>query len=440
MAMGFDDVTTRLLQAARTTPSVVSQTVTVTVLSGPDSGKTFEIDDLAHRQVLVGKSASCDIRLTDPTASRRHASLELDDAEVWARDLGSSNGTFLEGVRIRDAAIGPGQVLKLGGTSLRFSLGSERREVPASAEGSFGRFVGASPGLRRLYSKLDKLTQLDVPILIEGEAGTGKELMAESIHESGPRAKAPFVIFGQGSLSPAEAEIALFGKEPDGSGPGVTGALEQAQGGTLFLDEVFEIDMPLQLKIVRALEKKSLRKLGAAQAIPLDVRCIAATRRDLDREVGARRFREELLDFFGARIDLPPLRRRRGDVKLLTRYFWARLGGDPARLSDATIARFEENTWPGNVRELAKAVARQLVSEETLPAGAPDVTEASRSPDYIDSVVGEKLAFSRARAKVMAEFEARYLRLMLEAHQGNITRAAAASGVSSRYFYRLKAK
>jgi DNA-binding NtrC family response regulator len=440
MTLSFDDATTRLLSNVDTLTPITSPRVSVTVTEGPDAGKRFDIDDLAHRQLLIGKSENCEVRLTDATASRRHVALELEDRGVVLRDLGSSNGTFVDNLLVREVILRGGETIRLGTTSLKLELGTERHTVPTSTDSSFGLFLGASPAIRRLYPRLEMLASLDTPLLIEGEAGTGKELLAEAIHERGPRKGAPYAVFDRGTAPPLEAEALLFGRdaaEPGGfSGPGI---LEQARGGTLFIDEIADLEMPLQLKLARALEKRSIRRLGGTEAISIDVRCIAATRRDLDREVTGRRFREELLQLFSAaRVELPPLRRRRGDIALLTRVFWQKYGGDAASIPPETLQRFEEYAWPGNVRELANSVAKELVPDDVGPP--PSRPGSEMSSDFIDVVVREGLSITQARQKVMVELDRRYVRHILDLHGGNIAKAAAAAGITRRYFYTLRAK
>jgi DNA-binding NtrC family response regulator len=430
--MTFDDATTRLLRNASASP-LKSRFLRLTVSEGPDAGKVLQIDDAAHRQVLVGKSAACDLRLTDSTVSRRHVALELDDKGLVLRDLGSSNGTEVEGVTAREVVLRGGETIRLGGSAIRIELGSEEHVVPAPDEAHFGAFVGASPAARRLYPELEKLAAQSGAVLLEGEAGTGKELMAAAIHEAGPRKNGPFVVFERGSGTVQEAEEALFGR---GEAPGL---LEQANGGTLFIHEVADLETSLQGKLLDALERKAVRRVGAAASVPLDVRCFASSSRDLDREVQEHRFREDLLEFLAtSRIVVPPLRQRRADIAILTQLFWTQLGGDPTALSPALIQRFEQRSWQGNVRELARTVAAHLAASDSVELTASQ--RGGAKGDLIDAVLQKGLAFSRAREVVTTEFEQRYLEHMLKLHNGNVSRAAAASGISRRYFYRLRTR
>jgi DNA-binding NtrC family response regulator len=437
-----DEATTSLLKAATAPGPINSPEVTVEVISGPDAGMRVTINDLAHRRVLLGKTEACELRLKDETVSRRHASLELDDRGIRIQDLQSSNGTVVNGVLVDDAHLRGDETVKLGTTELRITRGDGRRNVEASNEASFGKFVGASPAVRRLYPTFATLADSDEPLLIEGEPGTGKELLAEVIHEAGPRKSGPFMVFDCEAWAPARSEALLFGHDgpnaPEGTGgPGI---LEQAKGGTVLFDEIGDLHPPLQIKLLRALEKKSLRRIGGADPIPIDVRAIVSTRRELERDVQARRFREELLDFVSKlRVELPPLRRRKGDVTLLAQFFWTRLGGELSALPSALLERFGEHTWPGNVRELQDAVAQQFASADAGITFSPSMpTEPSL--DFLDAVVREGLPFARARRKVTLEFDRRFLSHVMEVHGGNVSRASAASGISRRYFYMIKAK
>jgi two-component system, NtrC family, response regulator HydG len=443
MSEHLDEATTLLLRSASGQVPVTSKSVTVAVVEGPSAGAKFTFDDLAHRQVLVGHSSTCDVRIADKTVSRRHAGLRLVDRGVVVEDLESSNGTTVNGVLVERAVLRGGELVRLGSSALRVEVGEEQRVLAASEAAHFGSFLGASASARRLYVALERLSQAGVPVLLEGEAGTGKELLAEALHERGPRADQPFLVLERSTGGEREMERALFGV-----GSFEPGLLERARGGTLFVDEIGDLELPIQLKLLRALEARSARRVDGTEAYEVDVRLIVATRRDLDRDVQARRFREELLALLSpGRIEVPPLRRRKGDIALLVKVFWGRFGGDPAELSPALVQRFEGHRWPGNVRELATAVATHLVDGDVAlgvsaaPAEPPDGrASADRAPDMIDAILARGLPIARARQEVAAELEARYLTYMLKLHGGNVSRAAAASGMSRRHYYRLKSK
>jgi DNA-binding NtrC family response regulator len=338
--------------------------------------------------------------------------------------------------------------VRFGDTRLRFETDGVTRAIPTSSEASFGRVIGISPEMRALYPVFQRVAEADVAVLIEGETGTGKEVLAESLHDRSARANGPFVVMDCTTISPSLLEAELFGHERGAFTGAVStrrGLFEEAAGGTLFIDEIGDLDLGLQAKLLRALEKKEVRRVGGTQWLRLDVRVIAATRRDLDREVAARRFRDDLYYRLAvARVELPALRRRQGDIAFLTRFLWSKLGGDEAALSPDVIQRFESYDWPGNVRELANAVARQIALGDFEPAMHGHAPQERRSTppgvDTIDQIVRSGQPMTAARQRVIDEFERRYTKHMLDLHGGNVTRAAAASGIGRRYFQMVRAK
>jgi DNA-binding NtrC family response regulator len=318
----------------------------------------------------------------------------------------------------------------------------------ATATG-FGRVIGASTEMRRLYPVCERLAQSDVPVVIEGETGTGKEVLAEALHEQGLRAGKPFVVFDCTAVPSNLVEAELFGHER-GAFTGAVGArpglLALANGGTLFIDEIGDLELSLQPKLLRVIERQEVRSIGSNRVLRVDVRIIAATRRDLDRAVQAGRFRDDLFHRLAvARIELPPLRRRKGDVLLLAHHFWRELGGDPSLLSADLLGRLAEHSWPGNVRELRNSVARYLALGELANlarsehmASAIDTEPASGLHGLLEQAL--ELPLGEARQKVVEEFERHYIARLLSRHGGNVTRAAESAGVARRYLQLLKAR
>lgn len=441
-----EQLTTQLTERASLEPAA-STTWVLEVVQGPDKGKHFQIADVVSRRVLVGQSLACDIPLADRSVSRRHAALETDANGTRVVDVGSRNGTWIGDLRVRDTYLRPGEIIRFGDTLVRFDTDGVSRSIPTSTDTSFGRVIGMSPEMRALYPVFERVAKADVAVLIEGETGTGKEVLAESLHDRSARASGPFVVMDCTTISPSLLEAELFGHERGAFTGAIStrrGLFEEAAGGTLFIDEIGDLDLGLQAKLLRALEKKEVRRVGGTQWLHLDVRIIAATRRDLDREVAARRFRDDLYYRLAvARVELPALRRRQGDVAFLTRFLWARLGGDAAELSPDVIQRFESYDWPGNIRELANAIARQIALGDFEPAmhGQPrEASSGAAGVDLIDKIVRSGQSMTAARQKVVDEFERRYTSHMLELHGGNVTRAAAASGIGRRYFQMVRAK
>jgi hypothetical protein len=224
------------------------------VVSGPDAGKSFPVDAGHGGRVLLGQSPACAILLADPTVSRRHAAFDLVGTSLRLSDLDSTNGTFVNGVRAFDVALEGGETIHVGATVLRLEAGEEKTES-TTGQSRFGHFVGASPEIQRLYPTMERIAASDIPVVIEGETGTGKEVLAESLHELGPRAAAPFVVFDCTTVAPNLMEATLFGHERGaftGALAASPGLFEQADGGTLFIDEIGDLDIALQAKLLRA--------------------------------------------------------------------------------------------------------------------------------------------------------------------------------------------
>ncbi len=374
----------------------------VTVVAGPDRGLAFELDGAQATRSLAGSGPACAIRLADALVSRRHAAFEIDPDGLRVQDLGSKNGTVVNGLRVVDALLAGGEVVRIGSTMLKVERLARTSATRATSAMAFGRVVGASPEMRRLYPLFQTIANAALPALVEGETGTGKELLAEVLHENGPRAAGPFVVF-------------------DGSAP-IEVALEEARGGTLFVDEAADLDAREQAVLLHGIERAS----GA--------RILVATRTDLDSEIQAGRFRDDLFRRLASlRIELPPLRRRKGDVALLARHFWRTLGGEDAIPSDL-VARLETYAWPGNVRELADVVARRFAR------GAAEPLEDDSTADAMERILEKDLPFSRARDEALAEFEKRYVARVLARHGGHVGRAAAAAGIARRYFQVLRGR
>jgi transcriptional regulator with GAF, ATPase, and Fis domain len=419
-------------------------TYAVVVAAGPDAGARVVLDGSQPR-LLVGQSPACGLKLSDPHVSRRHLSVEATPNGVRVMDLGSRNGTWFCGSAVTEALFGDGLAIEIGESTLRIETVRAPREVSLPTATSFGRVFGASVAMRRLYPLCERLAKSDVPVVVEGETGTGKEFLAEAIHEASARSQAPFVVFDCTTVAPNLVESALFGHERGAFTSAVSrkkGVFELAHGGTLLIDEIGDLDPALQPKLLRALERFEIQRVGGDKFFPVDVRVMAATRRDLDREVQEGRFRDDL--FFRlavTRIELPPLRERAGDVALLARHFWRKLSPDGSSIPDHLLARFEAHTWPGNIRELRNAVARAIalgdVQMPARPSSAPSAPSISPA-DMIDTVLAEELPLAVARQKVIDAFERRYVERILDKHDGNVTRAAHASGIARRYFYTLK--
>src|SRR3984957_13342434 len=255
---------------------------TLVVTSGQDAGATVRLDGTQPSRVLVGQSPACELRLSDPTVSRRHAAFDVTEHELHLTDLGSTNRTYAGGFAVVDAYLRGGEVLRLGNTVLRVDRTEDAHQVPLSVATRFGRIVGASVEMRRLYPLCERIAASQIPVIIEGETGTGKEVLAESLHEAGPRAAGPFVVFDCTAVPPNLVESELFGHER-GAFTGAVGmrkgVFERAHGGTLLIDEIGDLELGLQSKLLRAIERSEIQRVGGNSFFRVDVRVIAATRR-----------------------------------------------------------------------------------------------------------------------------------------------------------------
>jgi DNA-binding NtrC family response regulator len=310
--------------------------------------------------------------------------------------------------------------------------------------------------MRRLYPLCERLAASSVPVIVEGETGTGKEALAEALHEAGPRAAYPFVVFDCTAVSANLVESELFGHERGaftGASAARKGMFELAEGGTLLIDEIGDLDLSLQAKLLRAVERSEVRRVGGSKPVRCQVRLLAATRRDLEREVQAGRFRDDLFHRLAvARIELPPLRRRREDIPLLARHFWRELGGPAEGPPPGLLEAWADRVWPGNVRELRNAVARRIALGEldrpgrsgVSPSDGPSVGEGGGAGDAgdgeveIGAVLAMNLPYPKARRAVLDAFVRRYVERALAASGGNVAAAAAASGIARRYFQLLR--
>ncbi|MDX2009431.1 MAG: sigma 54-interacting transcriptional regulator [Myxococcaceae bacterium] len=391
-------------------------------------------------RVLLGHSRACDVVVADPRVSRRHASLELRDGGLWVKDLDSTNGTWVNGLRLGAAWLSGGERLEVGSTS--FTVEREAVSSPAAIPVTtrFGRALGQSEAMRRVFHQAQRLAQSEVPVLIEGETGTGKEVLAESLHEASRRAAGPFVVFDCTTVPAGLLESSLFGHEKGAFTGAVQqhlGVFERAHGGTLFIDEIGDLELASQSRLLRVLERREVQRVGGERPFPVDVRVIAATRRDLEKAIQAGRFRDDLFYRLAVtRLELPPLRERPGDVELLARAFWQQLKG-PGELPPAWIERALGAPWPGNVRELRNAIARLIALGLTAPP-APAV--ATETGELLERIAMRDQPFATAREQVLAEFERRYVHHALLRANGNVSQAARNAGIGRRYFYVLKDK
>jgi transcriptional regulator with GAF, ATPase, and Fis domain len=411
--------------------------IRIEVTGGHEAGRQAE---LAGPEVKVGSAPGCDLVLADPTVSRHHLTLRIENDRVRVMDPGSLNGSFVDGVAVRDAFARPDSHIAIGATTLRLAMLPDVVEIPVSARTHFGALVGRSPVMRRMFAILERAAAGDATILLEGETGTGKELAAEAIHEESARASGPFVVFDCSAVSPTLIESELFG-HVRGSFTGATGdragAFEMADGGTLFLDEIGELSLDLQPKLLRALERLEVKRVGANQARRVDVRVVAATNRALSREVERGRFREDLFYRLAViQVTMPPLREHAEDIPLLVEQFVRELGGAGAALPPDVVGALCARTYNGNVRELKNAVARALSLRGPAGAAASEAAPASGGATALPAQVDLSQPLRAARDRLVDDFEGAYLKAALERAGGNVTRAAELAGVNRKFIQR----
>ncbi|MFC1610561.1 sigma 54-interacting transcriptional regulator [Myxococcota bacterium] len=394
---------------------------------------------LQGESVIVGTSESCDLQLHDSQVSRSHAQFRLEAQGIQFRDLDSTNGTFYLGNRIDSGLLKHGARLRLGRTVIALLPPTDHGEIEPADCTQYGELVGASTAMRRLFAVMRQLEGSEAPVLIHGETGSGKELVARTLHQNSARATGPFAVLDCGAIAHELIDSELFGHVRGAFTGAVatrTGVFEQADKGTLFLDEIGELPKDHQPRLLRVLETGQVRRVGENTYRGVDVRVIAATHRDLKHDVKIGRFRGDLFYRLAVvRVSIPPLRERPEDVPELARFLAAEIVGKSAEpLPDSVLGMMSGYDWPGNVRELRNAVHQLLtlgeVADQTTPTNLSSVS----------SKVDASAPYKKARQEVVGRFEAEYIRAVLDQHGGNISVAARSAGIARRYFKYLMRK
>ena len=362
-------------------PTLEVAGIALTVIEGPDRGLRHEI---AYGRARVGTSESSSLRLTDPTVSRMHCEIQVRTDALRIVDSGSTNGTVVDGVRVADATLAPGANVRLGATVLRVDADAEPVRLQLSVRQNFGELVGGSIEMRRVFAVLERVSPTESTLLLQGETGTGKDLVARAVHSASKRAGAPFVPVDCGAIAENLIESELFGHTRGaftGASADRKGLFEQAHGGTLFLDEVGELPMALQPKLLRALETRTIRRVGGSVPQPIDIRVIAATHRNLAESVNRGTFREDLYFRLAVvEIALPPLRARCEDIPMLAQHLLEHLTGETALLPAAFVTGLLTRSWPGNVRELRNLIERTVSWAVSIPSRVPQMHPPTPRP------------------------------------------------------------
>ncbi len=444
-------------------------------------------------EIRIGSMDDNDVVISDDTVSRYHCRIAQEDTGYVLVDQRSTNGTFINKVRVREAFLKPGSIVSVGQSQLKFNAREEEVQIVPSRNTQCGGLIGSNTRMREIYSIIEKIAPTATTVVIDGETGTGKEVVAQAIHSLSPRVKNDLVVFDCGAVPPNLIESELFGHEK-GSFTGAMmtrqGLFEQADGGTLFLDELGELPIDLQPKLLRALEPREVRRVGSTKAAKVDVRIIAATNRNLEDEVKAGRFRQDLFYRLSVvRLHLPSLRERADDIPVLVRHFLDNGSYNKAvsglrvhTIANDAMMSLQTYPWPGNVRELVNVIERAVsfcssgqLELSDLPdyvrnakASQPQIRHATatgghrRAPTHgsgstganptvpmdpnaptpmpPDELMAEGVTFKDAKERWVAAFERNYILQLLRRNTGNISHAARAADIDRKYFRKLMKK
>jgi DNA-binding NtrC family response regulator len=439
------------------TGETLSMTLWLHVIAGPDRGKRIAL----RAGVVVVGAGDVDVPLKDPRVSRSHASFELVPDGVRVRDLRSKNGTRVNGAPTQEAVLRPGSVIEIGDTTIVVDGDGDVVDVPkARPRGAEPVNVGGlkahGASMRRIVAVLERAAKTDVTVLLQGESGVGKDVMARALHAGSERKKGPFVVVDCGAIAPGLVASELFGHKRGAftsAHEDRVGAFEAAKGGTLFLDEIGELPLDLQPALLRVLELRHVTRVGESQSRHVDVRIVAATNRRLKSEVDANRFRADL--FFRlavVSVTVPPLRERKDEILAFAGEFLREHGRSLDDLAAADRHRLLEYPWPGNVRELRNIILRacaltgldepvRLSFDDDAAGGGsgPGASPARPSSPPADAALLAR-TLPDARRTMLDDLDARYIAAALDAADGNISAAARQAGVARSYFHRLLAK
>lgn len=441
---------TKVIHASEQPTKLLLPKSKMVLLEATGGSRDFVVD---KGTISIGTAERADVRVTDETVSRNHAEIVKMKEGYLIRDLGSTNGTFVGGLKVKEAFLTANSIIKIGKTRIKFTPQDEELEIYPSKKSRFGELFGRSLEMRKIFGILEKISPTNVTMVISGETGTGKELVAKAIHQHSRRVRNPFIVFDCGAVAENLIESELFGHER-GSFTGATttrqGAFELADNGTIFLDEIGELSLDLQPKLLRALETGEVKRVGADRPKKVDVRVVAATNRNLKEEVKKGRFREDLFYRISVvQLHLPPLRKRLDDIPLLIRHFFDAVIKETSGAKNVTgitpdaIRLLQEYQWPGNVRELKNAIDRGFSfceGEEIDVLNLPDYIQERSIVTQAHPAMDGALPFKEAKEKWIESFEKDYLVECLRKNNMNISKAAKQAGIDRKSVQRLLKK
>lgn len=420
----------------------VIKTIEPTVILENSNGQKSQINLKKNKQVLIGSSEDCHIFLDDSYVSRRHAILTLVKYGIKITDLNSTNGTLINGTKIKEKLISENETIQIGESKLIICF-SELEEEPLKEanliQNEFCGMIASSKKMKDIFAKVAKVSPTDMTVLIESPTGSGKEMLARAVHDLSPRKDKPYVIMNCGAISQNLAESELFGHEKGaftGADQRHIGCFEQANGGTVFLDEVGELPLDLQAKLLRVLEYQSFKRVGGNEEIQVDVRVVAATHRDLSKMVAKEEFRQDLLyRLYVFPLSLPALKERREDISILTTHFLTQLRQkDSIVISKEAMEKLENHDWPGNVRELKNTLMRSLILMENNEITAKDI-EFLQSIK-VNTTSNQSFEKNQPISSSMEEFERNRILKALQNHNGDKNAAAKELGMGRSTLFR----
>ncbi len=447
---------TQLLRLDENKDVVSLRKCQLVVVEGTSKGRKMDLKD---NRITIGKKEDNGLAIEDRAVSRTHFEIVPEEDSFLLRDLESTNGTFINETRVKEAYLAPGDIIRIGNSRIEFIAFDEKVQVEPSEKTEFGRLIGRSRRMRQIFGLLSRISPTNATVIIEGETGVGKEVVARSIHDNSPRKDKPFVVFDCSAVAENLIESELFG-HMKGSFTGAVstrkGAFEEATGGTIFLDEIGELSMDLQPKLLRALEQRQIKKVGSNDTVSIDVRVLCATNRNLRKEVADSNFREDLYYRLSVvKIFIPPLRERPDDIEMLVERFLSE--GDFNRNPDGSlhVTRVEDDAlkmltryqWPGNVRELVNVLSRvvPLVNGDSVKGQdlAYVFQELEREEDEVTEKLPEVdlgLPFKEAKQKIVESFERDYLAALLRRNNYNISKTAREAGIDRKHIRNLLKK